>query len=493
MRAGERVPSVRQIVRERRVSPATAMRAYELLEARGLIETRPRSGYYVSEADAQHAPAPRRARASARTTRVDVSELVFQILDAARDREVVPLGSAFPSPHAVSLAEARALSRQRARVTWTRGARWKACRPAVLELRRQIARRYLKFGTNVSADEIIITCGALEALNLSLQALTRPGDAVAVEAPAFYACLQAIEALGLKAVEIPTDPREGVDLAALARAIDKHAIRACWLMTTFQNPLGATMPEAKKRELVALLEKHDLPLIEDDVYAELYFGADRPRPAKAFSTKGTVLHCGSFSKCLAPGYRLGWVAAGKFATAVQRRKITSSLSTSIPVQDGIALLLRQDGYDAHLTKLRRTLASQQTSLLASLKRHFPAGYRVTHTRRRLLRLGRVAARRRRAGDPQTSARRGHQHSPRPDLLPQARIQKLHPPELRSPLDPRPRPSDPKTGHDRKQCECLNSHGTTAGIRSSRGSDGCENTRTYFPKPPASGCSRALIV
>src|SRR6185437_15155394 len=209
-------------------------------------------------------------------------------------------------------------------------------------LRRQIARRYLRSGVRISPEEIVITSGALEALNLSLQILTRPGDAVAIESPAFYACLQAIEALGLKAVEIPTDPREGVDLAALASAIDKHGVRACWLMTSFQNPLGATMPEAKKRELMDVLNEREVPLIEDDVYAELYFGDERPRPAKAFDTKGRVLHCISFSKCLAPGYRLGWVAAGQFAPAVQRRKITSSLATSIPVQDGIALLLRQD-------------------------------------------------------------------------------------------------------------------------------------------------------
>jgi len=148
-------------------------------------------------------------------------------------------------------------------------------------------------------------------------------------------------------------------------------------MTSFQNPLGATMPDEKKRDLVQLLEKHDVALIEDDVYAELYFGTQRPRPAKAFDTKGLVLHCGSFSKCLAPGYRIGWVAAGKFATAVQRRKITTSLSTSIPVQDGVALFLRQDAYDAHLSRLRNALASQQRALLASVKKHFPPGYRAT--------------------------------------------------------------------------------------------------------------------
>ncbi|HEV7715333.1 MAG TPA: PLP-dependent aminotransferase family protein, partial [Steroidobacteraceae bacterium] len=294
----------------------------------------------------------------------------------ARDRDVVPLGSAFPSPMLFPWPKlARYLgSGARHMDPWSTV---ESLPPGSVDLRRQIARRYLKYGTKVSADEIIITCGALEALNISLQVLTRPGDAVAIDSPAFYACLQSIEALGLKAVEIPTDPREGVDLGALSQAIERHGIRACWFMTTFQNPLGATMPDAKKRELVQLLERHGVPLIEDDVYAELHFGDERPRPAKAFETKGGVLHCGSFSKCLAPGYRLGWVAAGRFATDVQRRKITTSISTSIPIQDGIALLLRQDGYDAHLAKLRRTMAAQQVSLLNAIQKHFPAGYRVT--------------------------------------------------------------------------------------------------------------------
>jgi DNA-binding transcriptional MocR family regulator len=373
---GERVPSVRETVRERRVSPATAMRAYQLLESRGLIETRPRSGYYVSAPSDRHAPEPRRARASPRTTRVDVSELVFQILDAARDRDVVPLGSAFPSPLLFPWPRlARYLgSGARHMDPWSTV---ESLPPGSADLRRQIARRYLRFGANVSAEEIVITGGALEALNLSLQVLTRPGDSIAIEAPAFYGCLQAVEMQGLKAVEIPTDPREGIDLGALAQAIERHGIRACWLMTTFQNPLGATMPEAKKRDLVQLLEKHGVPLIEDDVYAELGFGEDRPRPAKAFESKGGVLNCGSFSKCLAPGYRLGWVAAGRFAADVQRRKIATSLSTSLPIQDGIALYLKQDGYDAHLAGLRKTLSAQQFSLLASLQKHFPNGYRVT--------------------------------------------------------------------------------------------------------------------
>ena len=376
LRPGDRLPSVRELRRDRGVSAATVIHAYQLLEARGLIETRPQSGHYVSARLEQRPAAPSRARSAARPTKVDVSELVFEILDSVRDRRMVPFGSAFPSP---LLFPWRTLARHlggaaREMNPWSTV---ESLPPGSLELRRQIARRYLRSGVRVLPDEIVVTNGAMEALNLSLQTLTRPGDAVAIESPSFYACLQAVESLGLKAVEIPTNPREGVELGALERAIDTLKVRACWFMTSFQNPLGATMPDEKKRDLVRLLESRGVPLIEDDVYSELYFGSRRPRAAKSFDESGLVLHCGSFSKCLAPGYRLGWVAAGRFTRDVQRRKVMTSLATSIPVQDAIADLLRHDTYDAHLKKLRRSLAAQQQSLLGAVRKHFPAGRRVT--------------------------------------------------------------------------------------------------------------------
>ena len=375
LRPGDRLPSVRELRRDRGVSPATVTHAYQLLEARGLIETRPQSGHYVSARLEPRSAGASRARTAARATKVDVSELVFEILDSIREHRVVPFGSAFPSP---MLFPWRTLARHlgaaaRKMNPWSTV---ESLPPGSLELRRQIARRYLRFGARVLPDEIVITNGAMEALHLSLQSLTRPGDAVAIESPSFYACLQAVESLGLKAVEIPTDPREGVELGALERAIDTHKVRACWFMTSFQNPLGATMPDEKKRDLVRLLESRDIPLIEDDVYSELYFSSRRPRAAKSFDDRGLVLHCGSFSKCLAPGYRLGWVAAGRFTREVQRRKVMTSLATSIPVQDAIADVLAHETYDAHLKKLRRSLAAQQQSLLRSVRQHFPA-QRVT--------------------------------------------------------------------------------------------------------------------
>jgi DNA-binding transcriptional MocR family regulator len=371
--AGDRAPSVRELSRERNLSAATVLRAYQELESKGLVETRQRSGYYVS-AKARRLEEPRRSRPALRSTHVEISELVFHILEAARDRDVIPFGSAFPSPLLFPWAKLSRYLGSSARQMDPRDT-VNSLAPGSDELRREIARRYLHTGIHGPIEEIVITAGALEALNLSLRCVTSPGDTIAIESPTFYACLQAIEAHGLKAVEIPTHPREGVDLAALAQAIGRHNIKACWFMTTLQNPLGATLHEDKKKELIKLLTAHDIALIEDDVYAELQSSASRP--AKAFDTKGLVLHCGSFSKSLAPGYRLGWVAAGRFAKQLQRKKITTSLGTSMPIQLGIAQMLRHGSYDAHLTRLRAALAKQQGIALDLLRKHFPSGYRVS--------------------------------------------------------------------------------------------------------------------
>jgi DNA-binding transcriptional MocR family regulator len=372
--AGDQLPSVRALSQSRKVSPATVLKAYETLEASGLVEARPRSGYYVREPTAQP-KLPRVSRPRTAATRLSVSDLVFDTLEASRNREVVPLGSAFPSPVQFPWRTlARCLgSSARHLDPWSTV---ESLPPGSIDLRRQIAKRYLSLGMSVGIDQIVITAGALEALNLALQCVTRPGDTIAIESPTFYGCLQAAQRLGLNVVEIPMHPTDGLDIEALKAAIAKASIRACWFMTTLQHPTGATLPPARKAELVRLLASHEIPLIEDDAYGELQFGDKAEPPAKAFDKSGYVLHCGSFSKCLAPGYRLGWVAAGRYSEELARRKIEASIATSLPVQQGIALMLRSGGYEPHLVRLRRRLAASQHAALDSLQRYFPAGYRV---------------------------------------------------------------------------------------------------------------------
>jgi DNA-binding transcriptional MocR family regulator len=374
---GTRMPSLRQVIAQHGVSQSTVFRAYYLLEEWGLIRAQERSGYYVAPGAAVSGErTPRPARTLADSAKVDISELVFNVLEAAKHPGVVPLGSAFPSPLLFPLPRLAKSLAQAARLI----SPWSTVvdlPPGNEPLRQQIALRYLGMGLSQPTEEIVVTNGALEALNLCLMAVTRPGDVVAVESPGFYAALQAIERLDLRAVEIPVDPSTGLDLDTLAQALDKHPIRACWFMTNYQNPTGATLTLGKKKALVELLAQHDVPLIEDDVYGELHFQSDYPLPAIAFDKKGLVMHCSSFSKTLAPGYRIGWASAGRFADKVQRLKLMTTLSASIPAQAGIADYLQHGGYDRHLRKLRTALRAQRDAMDAALRRWMPAGVRWT--------------------------------------------------------------------------------------------------------------------
>lgn len=372
LRVGERVPSVRQASNTYRVSPSTVYQAYYLLENRGLIRAKPRSGYFVCKPSKSPNSQYKRTTRSITPTQVDVSELVFSVLGLVSDPEIVPLGSAFPSP---TLFPMNRLAKSLTKTTRSMDMRAVTAHlPAgSLELRRQIVQRYAIADVQVPIDEIVITGGALEALNLCLQAVTQPGDYVAVEAPAFYASLQALERLQLKAVEIPVIPGEGIDLETLASAIEKYPIKACWMMSNFQNPTGATLSDEKKQALVNLLTEHKIPLLEDDVYNELYFARRAPKPAKAYDREGYVMHCSSFSKNLAPGYRVGWTCAGRFTQKVERLKLMTTLSPSVPAQLAIADYLQFGGFDRHLRKLRHQLEVQQNQMRDAIERYFPQG------------------------------------------------------------------------------------------------------------------------
>lgn len=376
LKRGDKLPSIRQIQASKQVNASTVFQAYYLLEARGLIVTRPRSGYYVAGPLRNERLLPHTAEDDGIPTTLQVSDLVFNLLERIKDPQHVPFGSAFPSPYLFPLPKladhmASAVRHMQPQDTVS------DIGQGDLELRRQIALRYQLDGKQTDLDEIVITNGALEALNLCLAAVTQPGDSVIIECPSFYAALQAIERLGLKAIEVPSHPELGIDLAALERAIIQHRPKACWLMTNFQNPTGSLMPEDKKLALVALITRYQLPLIEDDVYRELYFGKQRPLPAKTWDSEGWVMHCSSFSKTLAPGYRVGWVSAGRFSEKITRLKISTTLATSIPAQQALASYLVKGGYDKHLRQLRHQLMLQQLQFSQAIHQHLPAEVRFT--------------------------------------------------------------------------------------------------------------------
>jgi DNA-binding transcriptional MocR family regulator len=379
LRAGERMPSVRRLAEERGVSVATVLSTYLVLEGRGLVETRPKSGHFVRARRAPEPPVPSIARRAPSPARVslaaDVDDLV-RVLIHARGKGLVPLGTAHVAPELLPTRKLNAILAAIAREGAGPGASYDELR-GLPQLRRQLARRAVSWGTFLEEDDFVTAVGATEALYLSLRAVTKPGDVIAVEAPSYFGLLRLIEGHGLRALEIPTDPRTGMDLDALDDAIRSGPVKAVLAAPNFTNPLGARMPDENKERLVKMLARREIPLVEDDVYGDLAYDGTRPRPAKAFDKDGLVLLCGSVSKTLAPGYRVGWVAPGRFQEAVERLKFAHTVSSPSPTQMAVAEFLSEGGYDRHVRKLRRTLADQTARYREAIAAAFPEGTRVS--------------------------------------------------------------------------------------------------------------------
>jgi DNA-binding transcriptional MocR family regulator len=376
LRAGDRLPSVRRLSTQHRVSIATAVQAYRHLEDQRLIEARPKSGYFVlarpSRLDEPATSAPPNAARF-----VGVNQLVMEVLLSVRDPDITPLGAACPGPDLFPNDKLLRLAHlEGRRKPHLLGAY--PMSPGNDRLRAMIARRSLDFGCRLSPDEIIVTNGCIEALNLALRAVARPGDTIALESPTYFTLLQIIESLGMKALEIPTHPRDGISIEALDLATQKPgAVKAVIAMPNFQNPLGGLMPDEAKARLVQLLEVRSIALIEDDIYGDIHFQEERPRVAKAWDTNGNVLLCSSFTKTVSPGLRVGWIAPGKLFNEVAMLKFINSVATPELPQAAIAEFMANGGYDHHLRKLRAGFARQVQQTTHAIEEFFPQGTRIT--------------------------------------------------------------------------------------------------------------------
>lgn len=375
-RPGERVPSVRQLSDQLKVSVATVIEAYRCLEDDGVLEARPQSGYYVRLRQWQPPAEPEASKPTSTPTTVSITELAMRVFSSSRRLDVVQLGVATPHTELLPAARLSRITASIARRNESRIHRYDFP-PGLAELRQQIARRMLEAGCDTSPDDIVTTIGCQEGVGLCLRAVARPGDVIAVESPTYYGSLQTIEALGMKALEIPTHPRDGISLEALELALERHRVRACVLVLSFSNPLGACMPEENKRRLVRLLAEHEIPLIEDDIYGDLGFTSPRPPAAKAYDRKGLVLYCSSFSKTLSPGLRVGWAIPGRFQEQFEHLKYVNTVATPTLPQLVVAEFLAHGGYERYLRGVRPQYAQNAERMIQAIARFFPEGTRVT--------------------------------------------------------------------------------------------------------------------
>lgn len=372
---GERLPSVRALSVEHGVSISTVQQAYHLLEEKQLITPQPRSGYFVTPRKSVP-PVPAMTRPAQRPVEITQWESVLELVNARLDDNMLHFGSGMPD---VSQPTMKPLWKIISRLAQKQD-------PRILNydniygvhaLREQVARLAIDSGCQLTEEDTVITTGCHEALSISLRAVCQPGDIVAVESPAFHGTMQILRGFGIKAIEIPTDSVSGISLEALEMALEQWPIKAVVVVPNCNNPLGFIMPDARKRALLSLAQRFDIAIIEDDVYGELAYDYPRPITIKSLDEDGRVLLCSSFSKVLAPGLRVGWVAPGRYRDRVLHLKYIGTGSTATQTQMAVAEFIRQGHYQPHLRRMRAHYQHNLDIFTHWVRHYFPCGICVS--------------------------------------------------------------------------------------------------------------------
>ena len=374
-RPGDRLPSVRALSQDHGVSLSTVQQAYRQLEDDGLVEPRPKSGYFVPQAR-QRPALPMVSRAAQRPVEVSQWDQVLELISTPPGGELVQLGRGIPDIAAPTL---KPLLRSLSRLSRRQGIRELSYGSVLGDpgLREQVARLALDSGCQLATEDIVITTGCHEALSTAIRAVCEPGDIVAVDSPSFHGVMQALKGFGMKALELPTDPVSGISLEALELALEQWPIKAIQLTPTCNNPLGYIMPDANKRALLTLAQRYDVAIIEDDIYGDLAYKYPRPRTIKSFDEDGRVLLCSSFSKTLAPGLRIGWIAPGRYLQRVLHMKYMSTgMSAQLP-QLALAEFIAGGHYEPHLRRMRSQYARGRELMTGWVSQYFPAGTRAS--------------------------------------------------------------------------------------------------------------------
>lgn len=370
LRPGDRMPSLRQFSRQRRVSVPTALQAYAMLEDRGLLEARPKSGYYVRASRADTVRPPSTGSPSPRVADYSRLDPLTAILASQNAPDLVPLGVALPDPQ--NLPEAR-MAREMSAAAKHLRKQYSTydIPPGCLALRTELARRSLEWGCSLAPEDFIVTVGCTEALFLALRAVCEPGDTVVVESPTYFGLAIVLQELRLKALPIPVDAERGLNLDVLEPALRKTRVAACALIPSFHNPVGSCMSDADKQRLCQMLARKEIPIIEDDIYGDLQHSGPRPRCLRAFDDN--VILCSSFSKTVAPGLRLGYIAPARWKDRVMRLKQTTTLANPGLPSFALAAYLREGGYERYLRKARSTYRQQVNQMRELLVHALPEG------------------------------------------------------------------------------------------------------------------------
>lgn len=372
---GHKLPSVRELKEQYNTSVSTIQNGYEYLIIRGLVESIPKSGYYVSNQFLElKKPEGKRSVPVIRDA-VFTSNLALTTTTGAPRHMITEFNVAAPGD---LMVPQKLLLRTMQQVIRTHGAGLLRYYPAngSLALRTSIAKRAAGYHTTLIPEELIITDGALQALYIALAAVCEPGDVIAVESPCVFSALEVIRMLKLKVIEIPLDNYNGLDLEELSNACATTSIKAILVTPNFQNPTGILFSDEQKKELLAIAQQFNIALIENDIYGDLNFSGVRPATIKSFDESGLVMTYSSYSKTLAAGIRLGWLSAGKFFKEAEQIKFSLGSTVAPVYQETVHQLLESGSYDRHVRKFRMQLAKNAYYTLNLLATHFPENTKI---------------------------------------------------------------------------------------------------------------------
>lgn len=374
---GDKLPSIRVLCSEYNISISTAQSAYRWLETQGVVFAKSKSGYYVSPQNQEPKNTPSVSRPTKRPIEVPEWENVLDLLFSGAKKDSIQLSLAVPDITAPTLKPLTKIMHNMERHARDQHLVYAPINGS-LKLRTQIARIMIESGCGLHPDDIITTSGCQESLGVSLHATAEAGSVIAVDSPSFYGSLQAIRANHMKALEIPTDPNTGISLQALEMALEQWPIKAVQVTPTCNNPLGYTMPVEHKQRLIDIANEHDIIIIEDDIYGDLSFASPRPPSIKSFDTDGRVILCSSFSKTLAPGLRVGWIAPGKHYNQVLHTKYSLTSSPSGLPENSLAEFIAQGGYERHLRAMRKQYKLNRGRMIQWIEKYLPKNTKISY-------------------------------------------------------------------------------------------------------------------
>jgi len=248
----------------------------------------------------------------------------------------------------------------------------------LLSLRRGIAARMRKRGVAVDAQHILILSGSTQGIGLAARLLLSPGDEVVVEVPTYLGAIQVFRALGARVIGVPTDS-DGMRVDLLETVLVRHRPRLIYTQPTFQNPSGIVMSHERRRRLLLLAKRYQTPVLENVPYGEIYFDGKEPQPLMAMDHSEQVLYLSTYSKTLAPGLRVAWIAAPEpMIERLSLHKQIFDLNTNALGQWAVSEVLQQGLLDDHLTKLRQRYQHKRDLMLQAMSTHWPKEVRVSH-------------------------------------------------------------------------------------------------------------------